>query len=285
MSIRPILKYFSILALIALSSAIFNSCTKAERDEDTETISARDNALAYHIFDDAFRQVHRFAMRDTLLNDTGLIQKRDVCIRKGTLSDTVAIFPLYLNLNYSDDTANCDDGSDRYGVILASFSGKYLNEGTDITIDFDGYRKDLYDVEGKIIVSNMGLNTDGRRYYKLVVTDGEITGNNIDVKWEGEHEMVWVAGSSTDEEYEDDIFQISGEAKGRASKGNSFENEITSVYISDLSCPWFQSGKSELTIPNLQLRYIDYGTTGTCDNVISQTRDLTTFEVEIPRGR
>lgn len=286
MALHPSIKStFAFLFIIALSVAFFG-CQKSERDEDQETLASRDNALAYHIFDDAFRVVHRIAMRDSLLNDTGIVQWYDECIKSVSLSDTVAIFPLYLTVNYSDDTTQCDDGFDRYGLIRASFSGKYLNNGSEVAINFEGYRKDFFDVEGTILVKNQGLNADGRRVFSIRVTDGKITGNNVNIDWDGNHNMVWVAGSSTDGIIDDDIFEISGTATGRNSRGNTFVNEITDPYTSDLSCQWFKSGKSTLDVPNLQLRFVDYGGDGTaCNNVFTQQRDNTTLEVTIPYTR
>jgi hypothetical protein len=272
---------FFVLVISGLMLA-FAGCQKSERDEDTETTATRDNALAYHIFDDAFRVVHRFAMRDSLLNDTGIVQWFDDCIVKATLSDTLAIFPLYLSVNYSDDTTLCDDGFNRYGLIRASFSGKYLNQGTQVAISFEGYRKDAFDVSGNILLTNKGLNSDGRRVFSVQVTDGIITGRNIDIEWQGTHDMVWVAGSSTDGIVDDDIFEISGSASGKNSRGNTFVNAITESYSSDLSCQWFKSGRSEVYVPNLQTRLISYGIDGVCDNIFVQSRDNTTMQVEIP---
>lgn len=273
---------FKIFAIIVAISAAFVGCQKSERDLDTETLAARDNAIAYHIFDDAFREVHRFAMRDSLLNDTGIKIWYDKCIKKATLSDTVAVFPLYLTLNFGNDTARCNDGFQRFGFIRATFTGKYLNKDTEIAISFDNYRKDDFYVSGEMLVKNLGLNGDGRRQYSVKVTDGLITSNNIRIDWQADHLMTWVAGSSTDGIIDDDIFEVTGSASGRNSRGNTFTNGIYIAYTDDLSCQWFKSGESELNVPNLQTRYIKYGNDGTCDNRFTQWRDNSTFEVTIP---
>src|SRR5688572_3032520 len=95
------------LALLFAISLISFGCRKSERDNDTETLAVQENALANHIFDDAFREVHRFAMRDSLLNDTGINQWFNSCILDATVSDTVAIFPLILTINYGDQGKLC----------------------------------------------------------------------------------------------------------------------------------------------------------------------------------
>ena len=86
-----------------------------------------------------------------------------------------------------------------------------------------------------LVLPHYGLRNQLQRG-GVTVTDGKITGNNVNIDWDGNHNMVWVAGSSTDGIIDDDIFEISGTATGRNSRGNTFVNEITDPYTSDLSC-------------------------------------------------
>ena len=277
--------FFSLLLLCLGFFALLAGCNKSDRDEDKEILSARDYALAHHIFDDAFRQVHRFAMGDTLLNDTSVKQSLDACLDRRTtsLSDTVALFPLMLNLNYGDKGTPCYDNGLRYGRILASFSGKYLNKGTLITFSFDGYRKDIYDVSGKLTVINQGINNQGRRYYTFIIQEGLITGTNINIQLDGTFSYQWVSGSSTETDFTDDVFEIdSGMVAGRNSRGSSFTNEVTAKYTSDFSCPHFVTGRSYMQVQNLIDRTLNYGEINDCDNVLISRRNNTYLEVEIP---
>lgn len=267
--------------MAAVMLLVAGGCRKSERDEDLEVLSAKENALAHHIFDDAFREIHRFAMRDSLLNDTGIKQWFDDCIDNTILSDTVAVFPLYLSINYGDKGIVCNDGFKRYGVINAAFSGKYLNKNTEIIIGFDGYRKDIFDVEGVITIQNLGLNEDNKRYYEVVVEDALITGSNVHIDWSGTFIMTWITGTSTQGMVDDDVFHIQGYCGGRNTRGNTFYNTINSDYVSDLGCQWFVSGQSTLEVANLQTRHINYGD-GSCDNVLTEVRDNTTLSIQIP---
>lgn len=273
----------TIILLLSLSlTLLFNGCDKTERDQDLETLTAREVALSYHVFDDALREVHRFAMRDSLLNDTGILQRFNSCIADAYVSDTVAVFPLYLTINY--DTNICDDGFYRYGIIRAAFSGKYLNKGTVVTVTFDEYYKDQFKIDGTILLTNLGLNADGYMMHDWEVIAGHITGINTNITWEGEHERTWVAGRSFESQgnVDDDIFHIEGNCSGRNSRGNTFENEITNPYVSDYSCQWFTAGTSDLNIPNLEARRLNFGETTECDNIVIERRNNTYFEVEIP---
>lgn len=275
----------SLLLLVA-ASLVFSGCRKSDRDEDEETLSARDNALAYHIFDDVWREVHRVAMQDTLLGyyDSNLIRRPNACIQRVTISDTVPVFPLLLNINYSDDGESCNDGFKRYGLIKASFSSRYITPGAQIVIDFEGYRKDDFDVAGLITIDNAGFEDD-QPVYTMRVEEGRITGNNIDIEWEGTHIYRWVQGSATYSAIDDDVFTIEGIASGENSRGVPFVNEIITTYRADLSCQWFTEGRSELTVQNLPIRYINYNndpTSSACNNIIIARRYNTYPEVRIP---
>lgn len=279
---RPLRQVSFLIVSSLILIGIVVSCNKSDRDEDIETLAARDYALAHHIFDDAFREVHRFAMRDSLLNDTGLIIWFDDCIYRALLDDTVAVFPLNLTLNYSDQGIQCNDGFFRYGIINAEFTGKYLNKGTTVTITFEGYRKDIYDVSGTIHITNLGLNADAKRQYRMTIEEGLITGPNIEIEMAGEFVMVWSDGSSTDSAIDDDVFLISGLCWGENSRGSTFTNEITTRYTNKLGCQWFVSGRSEMNIQNLNTRYLNFGDIDSCDNRLLSRRNNTYFKIDIP---
>lgn len=270
-----------LVSLLLLS--LFGGCRKTERDDDTETLAAQNCALAYHLFDDAVREVHRFAMRDSLLNDTGLIQKFNSCIKSAKLSDTVAIFPLYLTLNYGAEGKECLDTFQRYGIIKAVFSGKHQNKGTEIIIEFEDYRRGDFTVEGSMTLVNLGLNDDGYMRYSWEVVDGLITGVNTNIEWTGDHTLTWVAGRSVEsqDDIDDDVFEIRGTSDGRSSRGNTFHNEITTAYVSANDCEWFTNGRSLMTIPNLLDRNVNYGE-GECENLFYLRRNDTYFEVLVP---
>jgi hypothetical protein len=277
---------FFFISLIVVSSIGISACNKSDRDEDTETLSARDYALAHQIFDDAFRQVHKYAMGDTLLNDTSIKQQKlDICLNRRTtfLSDTLAIFPMYLQLNYADKGEPCNDEALRFGIIRADFTGKYLNAGTVITISFDGYQKGLYEVSGTMTVINAGINDDGRRTYTFLINEGLITSNNVNIDLTGSGTYVWVSGSSTDVDFDDDVFEITeGTFFGRNSRGSSFTNEITAAYTSDLTCPLFTAGRSYMEVQNLIPRTLNYGEITSCDDIVTSRRNNTYLEVVIP---
>lgn len=284
-------RYSLVLNIIA--SVLFG-CNDSERDEDVETLTVREMALAYHVVNDAWREVHRVAMRDTLLGSPDSQTIKDYflnsCIDDVSISDTVAVFPLSLVVNYgykdyrADTSLRCDDGFERSGRINATFSGKYLNKGSEVEITFDEYYKDDFKIEGTSRIKNLGLNSNGYMRFTWEIDECRITSINTDFTWEGTHTMTWVAGRSTTDQgvVDDDVFNIDGFSQGRNSRGNTFYNEITSVYRSDFSCQWFTSGRSDLDIPNLEARTVNFGEASKCDNIVVERRNNTYFDVEIP---
>ena len=291
------------LALVLLS--VFTiGCNDSERDGDIETLTAKEMALAYHIMDDAWREVHRIALQDTLVGspDSLTIDNfgLNTCVEQLSISNTVAVFPLTMSINYGfkdylklKDSLEtnvffcfvlCDDGFERSGFIYASFTGKYLNEGSEIEITFDDYSKDGFTVEGTSKLTNLGMNSNGFMRFLWKVEDCRITSTNTDFTWEGTHTNIWVAGRSTTDQgsVDDDVVLITGISQGRNSRGNTFVNEITSSYTSDLSCQWFTAGSSALDIPNLESRSINFGDKTECDNILIERRNNTYFDVEIP---
>ena len=159
-----------------------------------------------------------------------------------------------------------------------------MNKGSEIEITFDDYSKDGFTVEGTSRLTNLGLNSNGYMHFLWEVQDCRITSTNTDFTWEGTHTNIWVAGRSTTDQgaVDDDVVLITGISQGRNSRGNTFFNEITSSYTSDLSCQWFTAGRSELDIPNLEARSINFGDKTKCDNILIERRNNTYFDVEIP---
>lgn len=286
MSVQPSISRSISLIILTGLIALGTACNKSDRDEDREVLSAEENALAHHIYDDAFRQIHRFAMGDTLLNDTNITQQSlDQCFdRRNTgLSDTAAIFPLTLKMDWGEDTTRCFDNEVRYGVIRTVFTGKYLNKGSVYTLNFEGYRKDVYDVEGTLTITNLGLNSQGKREYTFVLEDGHIVGRNKDFTYSGTFVYVWASGSSTETDFTDDIFEVTeGFSTGKNTRGGVFINEITAPYVADFNCAHFIAGRSYMEVENLVPRTNNYGDDNFCDNVLISRRFNTYIDVEIP---
>ncbi|MEZ4720540.1 MAG: hypothetical protein R2813_01525 [Flavobacteriales bacterium] len=258
-------------------------CNNSERDDDVETLSARESALAFHIFDDILREVHRAAISDPFINESGVKPDIRSCVESTSTTDSTLGFPATLTIHYGANASTCDDDLLRQGTIRAKFSGKYLNDGTKVKITLTNFKKDNYLTEGSITLTSLGLTSENTWRFFWEVEDGNITSNNTNIQWNCSHQRWWITGQSTFDSVDDDIFMTQGTSSGRNSRGNTFNIEITSAYVSDFSCPWVTEGKGSLTIPNLASRGINYDTDNmSCDNMLYERRNNTYFKVEIP---
>jgi len=273
-----------VVAVLVLLVLVVAGCRDSDRDKDTETAAAHDNGLAELLYKDVFTQIHTIAIMDSLLNDTGLFVRYDPCIKRVWFSDTMPIFPIDVIIDYGDDAGFCKDGRNRKGRILATFTGKYKTPGTNVTITFENYTMDDFQVEGTQTLSVNGFNESGKRLYTMSVDEGVITGLNIDIDWQSTKNMEWSGGASTEDDITDDQFLVTNIiTSGRNTKGNTFtaSSKGASVMVWALDCSWITSGIQEMFVPNLSARIIDYGT-GSCDNVVIATRDATDLEVKLP---
>lgn len=257
------------------------SCTRSERDEDIETLSARELALGYHIIDDAIMEVHKASLSNTALCNQAGSSALNSCLQSASLNENGS-FPKTLVLDYGQENNTCDDGQMRYGIIRARFTDKYLESGSEITITFQDFQKGGFELSGTVSLTCMGRNSDGTYRIYWSVEDANVTGINTDFSWEGAHTRYWTLGDNGDGDWSDDGFRIDGFSTGRNSRGNTWTNEITRDYLSDMSCNWITDGRSSLSIPNLELRTLNFGENDSCNNVLIERRNNTYFEVTIP---
>lgn len=271
------------LTYLTLFAAVFllflGSCRKSERDEDTETVSAHDNAFAQHVFDQVFKVVHEYALQDTTLNQDGVAHVTDACLNSASLSNDIEYFPITLQLKYGAEETACGDEIMRQGALSAKFTGRYLAKGTQVSISFESFAHNSYTVTGKLNIENLGEDAKGNPLLLVKVTDGFIEGYATRIDFNSVQTYTWTSGYATDADISDDVFEISGHSKGRNSRGNSFYNDITVNYVYELGCNWIGEGESVLEVPNIPTRTLNYGSGG-CDNVMTVTKYNTSTEVK-----
>lgn len=269
------------LIVVFLISMLGYSCNDSERDEDDETVASHDNALAEVLFNDLIRQVHQVAMRDTILNDTGLVQDLDICMDSAVRSSDVAIFPIELVIYYGPENTICTDGRERRGKIRATFSGRYTSSFSKVSIVPVSYFVDDIRVTGTVDIENTGFSDAGNRSYIVEVTDGVLEAQDLNVNWESLTARQWTSGADSDENVVDDVFTItSGSTTGRNTKGNTFTSSIQKSQRFEIGCKWFTRGVLQLEVPNLATRTVNYGN-GNCDNALTVTRNATTYNVTV----
>ena len=261
------------LTLLAIGFVILiTSCSKSDRDEDITTSSVVDNALFENLWIDAQSQIENAAFEEDSLRDGDCPE----------VTIDLTSEPMTVTVDFGEDGCTGDDGRERKGVLLATFTGKYSEEGSVITVTPQDYSVDGYALEGTRTVTNEGENEDGNTWFSVSVSDAKIThpSDNWFTTWESERTRTWVKGDDTPMNPWDDEYEIEGTAHGQNRNGNTYEMEITSPLWVKVGCPWIVKGTLEIQPDNLSLRTIDYGN-GTCNGNITVTINGVDFEVNL----
>ena len=267
--ILSIFFFFSILLIL------FNQCKKDElQNEAPVNIAAtNDNSLSENIFNQISQDIN------TILNDQinsipnknkgGDKPQPPPKNNKPNISlypfDTLT-WPKLLEINYGDTNKIGDDNNIRRGTILASYSGKVKNQGTEITITFNNYYINNYKVEGTKTIKNEGKNMQHQMVFSETITNAKITKpDGTVIQWSETNEKTWIAGESTVNNVNDDEYSITGTRSGTDSNGKNYTVNIISPLDILVGCQWIRKGKINFTIENYPYPVIiDYGN-GNCD--------------------
>lgn len=248
--------YLAVIALAGLALS-FASCKKDSTDSiDVETQSSSDNYLADHQVNDELKQVDEAATNNNL----------------GKAGPTVTIdstsTPKVMTIDYGTGTI-CNDGKLRSGKLIVTWTGRYRDVGTVITVTADNFYQNGNQIEGTKTITNQGRNTNGNLTYGISVSGSKI--KTIDGKsrtWNSTRTREWIAGENTLTPT-DDVYLITGSSSGVNANGLSYTAQITQALRFDLSCQYrLTAGEIELTPQGKLVRTINYGNGG-CDNTFT----------------
>ncbi|MBN8703611.1 MAG: hypothetical protein J0M08_11130 [Bacteroidetes bacterium] len=274
------------LSTLVVGSLFLTSCRK-EKDEDNDTSDASDNALAEQTFNDMHNMANEAASSNTMSsykNDptnfsllSGCVTiTRDTAVSSNT--DTITI-------DFGSSNCLCLDGRNRRGQIIITYTGKYRDSATVITITPNSYFVNDNQVIGTKVITNKGRNAAGNLNYDIVV-NGSIILSSANgggtITWQSNRNREWTAGSST-YTWIDDQYSITGSASGTKANGNSFTSQITSPLIRNMApgCKkHFVQGTIDITPANKLTRTIDFGS-GACDNDATVTINNNTYNIKL----
>lgn len=257
--IKPMKKY--IFLFITLSTILL-ACRKEKRDTLGSSITT-DNNAAENLFSDMFKVAN-----DVSLNTAGIREDLIGCIDTiivDTLSSPKTIF-----IDFGTSECVGIDGRVRKGKLNITYTGRYREVGTIITITPEDYTVNGHLIEGQKIVENLGLNTSGQLHY-AISANGTVTApnNSWTVSWTANRTRTWVAGQNTLTRW-DDEYEISGTGSGINRNGISYTTTITTPLRALVSCAWLVSGKINIEPEDYATRYIDFGD-GACNNGFTVT--------------
>ncbi|MCC6599511.1 MAG: hypothetical protein IT223_02435 [Crocinitomicaceae bacterium] len=252
------------IALILLPSALvlLFSCKK-DKEKVFDNTSTRDNAIAENIFSDVFKVV------DEVSSETDGIRGDGIGCIDNIVVDT-ASWPRTVLIDFGDDYCTGVDGRVRNGQLLISYTGRYRDEGTVITITPSGYTVDGYLVQGTKVITNLGLNSNGQIHYSVHV-EGSVTapGNAYDITTISDRIRTWIGGSSTLSIW-DDVYEVTGTASGTNRFDEPYHLVITQPLRIEIGCQWIVSGKLTLTPDDGTPRFINFGS-GQCNQGFTVT--------------
>lgn len=263
------LSFYAFLIILA------TACGKADRDEDQSVYESTDNALAELAFNDLFAIANEASLTTQGIRSTNLPSCAMVT------ADTTAN-PMILLIDFGTVNCVCPDLRTRRGKIFCTFTGKYRDSLTVITITPQDYYLDDYKIEGTKTITNKGHNSSGNLWYTVNVQNAKITepGGTWNVTWNSSRVREWIAGESTLTTFTDDVYLITGTANGVNRRGNAFSATITDALRIELICSWIVSGKMTISPDNLNPRYVDFGS-GACDNDATVTVNGYVYNIEM----
>ncbi len=177
--------------------------------------------------------------------------------------DTINSFKT-VTVDYGNTNCDCNDGKQRRGKIVTTFTGQYIAQGTIITHTPIDYFVNDIKIEGIKTVENMGLNANNQPYFNVNVngtatlTSGEI------LSYISTRIRTWVSGFNTLLYRWDDEYDITGSAQGSFSSGGGYTAQTTNPLHIKVGCGFPVSGTITMQPQNKPLRVIDYGS-GSCD--------------------
>ena len=256
---------FPTLLLLGCFIALvqFSACKRKTEVETIDATSVEDNSLAEKHFDLMYDQV------DDASVSSGISSRA----RKYSITIDTTITPRVMTLDYGDSNVLCDDYVYRRGKIVVTWTGKYKDIGTIITITPVGFYQNDNHIEGTKTVTNLGRKDNNNLTWKI-----EVVGKITDIagamfSWNSTRYRTWVAGESTKLIRFDDKYQIAGSYSGINRKGVAFNVNILSPLLVEIGCRYhITQGKIEIVDANNSAKKIevDFGN-GTCDNIGTYT--------------
>jgi hypothetical protein len=276
------------LAIVAIvSSCIFSSCKKKTTEEkDSDTAAAVDQSLASttvndmtNISDEAANSGTTSTLSSFRTSESSAVLSSCAIISFDTLAAAKTV-----TVNFGTANCLCNDNRNRRGSIIISFTGRYRDSNTVITVNPQNYFVNDNQVTGSKTIINKGHNAAHHLVYAINANIQIIKANGGGtITWQSNRQREWTAGENTFT-WSDDMYSITGSASGTTSNGNSFTSLITSPLIRNMSFACrrhFTQGILEHTPAGKATRYIDFGN-GTCDNQATVTINGTVYNITLP---
>ena len=245
---------------VALVGTTLWGCKKPEVDSDTQ--SAKDNAIAEFVCEDALNIVDNDAKSTAGINKMAPAPNNTSSFSCANTTIDTANRTITWDFGTSGCTSN--DGRLRRGKIKAQFSDYYSTQSCVTTITFIDYYINTNRLDGTIKV------TTGNNVLTVEIIDGVVTtSSGKTVKWSATVTRALYAENTATPT--DNVYSITGGGTGVNINGVSYTTKITSPLLIDLGCDYrLTQGTVEITPADKPTRTLDFGS-GNCDTEATVT--------------
>ncbi len=277
-----------LLALSFIGALSFTSCKKDDNiissnttDNDPVQIAATQEATTQEAeteaqFDDVFNitaSMNKSQVGEDLgvgANVSGLFELGSTNITNTTPCFTITVvpniphvFPKTVTIDFGTGCLG-RDGKYRKGKIVSIYTNPMVVPGAKVSTTFVDYYVDSFHIEGTHITEN--TSTSNMQGWKVVVIDGKVTNTSTNRwrKWNSTKNVLQIEGNGTPNFPLDDVYKITGNARGSNSAGHTWASLVIDPLIKKFTCPWIVKGKVKL-IRDGREALLDYGN-GNCDN-------------------
>jgi hypothetical protein len=275
------------LTYIALFGAlVFTSCKKENSvtatipltptEEIAATVEAsREDAEMEGQYDDVFNITSSINSADAG-EDLGLgsnvsgldelgatTNTRARCFTVTVVPNIPGVFPKTVTVDFGNGCLG-RDGKFRKGKIVSIYTNRMLVPTAKVSTTFLNYQVDSLKIEGTHITEN--TSTSNMQGWKVTVLDGKVTSTitNRWRKWNSLKNILQIAGNGTPNFPLDDIYKITGGARGSNSAGHTWAASVVEPLIKKFTCRWIGKG-TVILIRDGREALLDYGN-GDCDN-------------------
>jgi len=227
------MKKIALLPVALLVALSFTSCKKNKYDKSE---APKNNAIVENAFDEMTN------MSDQAIKGNLVYYKMDLvnvyygkwdegnavktpCTVNITI-DTLSS-PKSVTIDWGTTNCDCNDGKQRRGKIITTFTGSYYNAGTVITHTPVDYYVNDHKVSGTKTVTNMGLNSSSQPYYNVAVNGLVNMSTGEIITFNSNRGRTFTARSATPLYLWDDEYDIFGLAAASVVNGNCLAWNIT----------------------------------------------------------
>lgn len=262
------IKFRNLATLLLALAILFTACEK-EKNIEPDSISAEDDALATHLFEDIFAEVDDAleSMEAELYSD-GLKSAEAVICKTISIErpNDTTFWPRTVTIDYGDGCTG-KNGKTRKGKVIIEVNGRYIMEDFYRTVRFEDFYINDFKLEGVRTVSNEGRNENGNIIFSVILEGGKvISPEGREVSKDAEHVREWVAGSETPRRRIDDEYMITGMSTGINRNQEAYTRTIIDPLYKTRDCIWIRSGSIQIEAEGRETAILDYGD-GSCDRL------------------